>query len=82
MKFILGFKTPDVTDVIKEGFADHCDEHEQHERQCSVCLEQKQEAKYQVESIKQQIGKFVEHDEYVSIEFDTGTGTATVLPVK
>ena len=68
MKFQLTFKTPYVTDAIDDmADADHNDGEERENL---------------VETAKELARKFVEYDEYIRIEFDTETQTATVVPVR
>ena len=82
MKIRLSFKTPDVTDAVEEYIVKHCSEHDEFTPRCDACFDRKQEAKYELEALKEQLGKFIEYDEYVTIEFDTEAGTATVIPRK
>ena len=68
MKFILTFKTPNATDAIDDELdADHNDGEEREALKASM---------------KYLAHKFVQYDEYVRIQFDTETQTATVLPVR
>jgi len=82
MKIKLAFKTPDVTDAVETFIVKHCSNHDEYAMACDDCRERKQEAKYEVRELKDQLSKFIEYDEYVYIEFDTDAGTATVLPLR
>jgi len=82
MKIRLSFKTPDVTDAVEEYVVKHCEVHDEYDHDCDACIDRKHEAKYEVRELKDKLGKFIEYDEYVRIEFDTETQTATVLPVR
>jgi hypothetical protein len=82
VKLRLLFKTPDVTDAVEAYVVKHCEVHDEYDQGCTACIDRKQEAKYEVQDFKEQLRKFVEYDEYVTIEFDTETKTATVVPVR
>jgi hypothetical protein len=68
MKFTLTFKTPYATDAIDNQLDA---EHNDGERREALKA-----------SMTHLAHKFVKYDEYVTIEFDTETQTATVLPVR
>lgn len=82
MKIKLTFKTPDVTGDIKDNFPEHCEVHEEYDFGCTACIDHKLEAKEEIQSIKSQLGKFIQYDEYITVEFDLNAGTATVVPLK
>lgn len=68
MKFRITFKTPYATDAIDHILdADHNDGEEREELKAVM---------------KETANKFIEYDEYVVLEFDTETKTATVLPIR
>jgi hypothetical protein len=68
MKFTLTFKTPNATDAIDDQLdVDHNDG------------ERREALKASMTHLAH---KFVQYDEYVRIEFDTETQTATVLPIR
>lgn len=70
VKILLGFKTPDVLDdAIVEAISCEATQPDDFER---AALE---------EELKQACRKFVKHGEYCTIEIDTETGTAEVIPV-
>ncbi len=73
------FKTPDVLDVVNEYVVMHCGEHDNYRASCWDCRETKANAKHEAQIIKEQLGKFIQYEEYVRIEFDIEKGTATVL---
>jgi hypothetical protein len=69
VKFRLTFKTPNATDAIVDQLdAEYNDD-----------SEEKQEMKEAMEDVAE---KFVEYDEYVTIEFDTDGQSATVVPLR
>lgn len=70
MKFIITFKTPDALD---KSIVDSIPEAQ------DLDQESQEELWYKVQTTAE---KFIEYKEYVSIEFDTDKGTATVLPLK
>lgn len=70
MKFILTFKTPNALD---QSIVDSLPEAE------GLDQEEQDKLWYEVETLAE---KFVEYKEYITIEFDTKTGTATVIPLK
>jgi hypothetical protein len=77
----LSFKTPDILDAVNEHVVMHCEVHDDHDRACWDCRETKMNAKHEAQNIKDRLGKFIQYDEYVTIEFDTEKGTATVVPL-
>lgn len=82
MKFQVTFKTPDVLDPVLEGHMDtHCDEHEEHDPDCDACAELEERGCMDMAIIKSCANKFIQYGEYVTIEFDTDSGTATVQKV-
>ena len=68
MKFKLTFKTPNATDAINDQL--DCEYNDD--------SEERKELKEAMEDVAE---KFVEYDEYITIEFDTDGQTATVLPL-
>jgi len=76
MKFTITFKTPDaMDDAIKDAvFAESdCD--------CGLCPKCREIRRENEPPIRAVAEKFIEYGEYVYIELDTETGTATVLPI-
>lgn len=76
MRFTITFKTPDTTDdAIKDAvFAESdCD--------CGLCPECREVRQEKEPPLRAVAEKFIEYGEYVYIELDTETGTATVLPI-
>jgi hypothetical protein len=77
----LTFKTPDVTDAIPELLHPHCAAHEEYDFGCGECASHKFYAEDEIQIFKMKLGKFIKYGEYVTIEFDTEKGTATVVPL-
>lgn len=76
MRFSITFKTPDaMDDAIKDAvFADSdCD--------CGLCPECREVRQEKEPSLRKVAEKFIEYGEYITIELDTETGTATVIPL-
>lgn len=66
MKFQITFKCPDVRDQLPGAHDDGYDpEDEENE----------------TDAIEYIFSKFVEHGKYITVEFDTNTGTACAVPV-
>lgn len=75
MKFTLTFKSPDALDQVLNS-CPKCEEHPLYVEDCSDCANEDIR-----EDIREAAGKFVEYGEYITVEFDTNTGTAKVLPL-
>lgn len=78
MKFCITFKDPDrVGDSIEEMA---------NEQVSAIPNIDEEEREALLESRKKKIGeqleKWIECDEYITVEFDTDAGTATVVPQK
>ena len=78
MKFKVTLKDPDgfydgITDAVEESLGGN-----------TFFSERESEAAHEArrDVIKDGIGKWVEYGEYITIEFDTTAGTATVVPLK
>ena len=74
MKFKVTFKTPDaVTDAVKEAA----------EQEVSEIVDA-EERSIQQSELAEQLSDFastwVKYEEYITVEFDTEKGTATVVP--
>jgi hypothetical protein len=70
MKLKISFKSPDAVDyALDEYFEDDEDTN----------LEEIEDLK---EKVKESLGKWIEYDEYVVVEFDTDKMTARVVPLK
>lgn len=84
MKFELTFKTPNVTDAIHYQLpSGNCLMHsDQFNHDCDDCYNLYFHANDELEASRELAAKFVEYDEYIKVEFDTVTGTATVIPTK
>jgi len=69
MKFQLQFKTPDVLDQLDD--------------QCGSYNDKDKFVKDEqlIEDCRMLARTFIEYGEYIKIEFDTDTGTVTVLPL-
>lgn len=81
MKFRVLFKTPDALEqALQEHMDTHCDVHEEHDMECEACLALEDSSLQAISKIKGIGEKFVTYGEYVTIEFDTDAGTATVVP--
>lgn len=85
MKIVATFKTPNaVEDAIPD--IDFCgDPHTEYDPDCTACIDYQKKApwtKPNVRNMKRDtinsLSKFTD-GEYVTVEFDTDTGTATVL---
>jgi hypothetical protein len=74
MKITVHFKTPDAVFYALQSAFPEMDEDEDVEED----EDEKTENKLAVSEL---ISEFVEHDECVTVEFDTEAGTATVVPV-
>ena len=75
MKILITLKDPDgfsdcVQDAVKESLAEM---YESDPDEADACYE------LRTEKVWDQLNRFVMYQEYVTIEFDTDTGTATVL---
>ncbi len=92
MKFTVTFKTPDtLEDSIKEkmdNYADHCggslacrESSDKKYASCDDCEEQRNKLLTMKEEAEKLGNKFISYGEYVTIEFDTEEGTATVVPL-
>jgi hypothetical protein len=83
MIFSLAFKTPGALDDLLYRYQDtHCEQHEEHNQDCNACGALEEEACHSIQEIKACAAKFVEFGEYITIRFDTETGTATVVPLR
>lgn len=84
MKFQLTFKTPDVLDQIIEKQSNHCDNHidrDYDSDDCNLCDEVDNRSSENIAAIEECAEKFIRYSEYITIEFDTETKTATVVPL-
>ena len=78
MKFTVSLKDPD-------GFSNSVDEAVRQSVQAQEGLDEDEKddvIERRNEKTWKALGKFVEYQEYVTIEFDTDAGTATVVPRK
>lgn len=66
MKVQLAMKSPDAVDIMVQECLDNVDRDKDHE---------------DFISLQEMIKRFVEYGEYVTLEFDTETGTVKVLEV-
>lgn len=83
MKFRVLFKTPDALDgALEEHMDTHCEECEEHDPECDECNALEDKALQAISQIKNIGEKFIEYGEYITIEFDTETQSATVVPLK
>ncbi len=81
MKFRVTFKTPDALDpALQEHMDTHCEDHEDHDPDCDKCFQLEDRGCAAISAIQKCAEKFIEYGEYVTIEFDTETQTATVVP--
>ena len=84
MKIEVKFKTPYAGDsaikselgspgcVIHDEYFDTCHE-------CEIALNASEHLKVEMRKC---IDKFVQYDEYITVEFDTELGSAVVVPIK
>ncbi len=90
MKINITFKTPDTVErAISEALGDlklhgaRCSLDDQSD--CDYCQNDREEELETIQGERNKaeelIGKFVQHGEVVTIEFDTDTGTAKVVEV-
>ncbi len=82
MKVLVIFKTPEaVDDAVQEAAGYQCADPA--EAANEVEAEERQHALADFrDAARKVIGKFVKYGEYVTVEFDTEAGTATVIPVR
>lgn len=80
MNIRITFKTPDVLDILDNYVVKHCGDHDDYQQYCADCFNYKREANNKIKDFKNKLRKFILYDEYVSIDFDVETGTATVVP--
>lgn len=73
MKLQVVFKTPDAVEAAMEDAEHNCDG----PNSCPDC-ETEEWALYEAKLLTK---KFVRHGEYITVEFDTEAGTATVVPI-
>ena len=78
MKFTISFKDPDVVhDAVREAVEREVNAIE------SLDADEKEDLiETRSEKINDKLDKWIKYGEYVSIEFDTEAGTATVQPAK
>jgi hypothetical protein len=87
MKFVLAFKTPDVLDPALDTVravgcgAPECGD-DGSPGCCIDCERMEDNAREDAMEIRNTAELFVEYGEYIRIEFDTDTKTATVLKVQ
>ena len=75
MKFVISFKTPDAVDyAIKDALTYNQEDEEGLDQDEIDELRDKRESEF-----RKVADKFVSYGEYISVEFDTETQTATVL---
>lgn len=80
MKFQLSFKTPDAVDqALSEHLDTHCENHEDHDFNCDLCLDLENRSCDIIQEILATTEKFLHHGELIKIEFDTETQTAVVI---
>lgn len=80
MKFTITFKTPNAFDGIIQKLPTDCGDpicQEDPELPCKSC----EEASKNNDAMLAVGYKFIEYGEYLYVEMDTETGTATVLPI-
>jgi len=83
MKFRVTFKTPYVLDMTLEDHKEtHCLEHARHVPACEECVEAEDRSFNNLDAIQKCAEKFIQYGEYITIEFDTETQTATAVPLK
>jgi hypothetical protein len=77
MKIKVTFKDPDgVWESISESVTEHVNAIE------GLDAEERDELKeYRHEAVSEKLKKWIEYGEYLTVAFDTETGTATVIPV-
>ena len=85
MKFQITFKTPDVLDQIDPDHMAPCETHRAQDewgsKDCDACVEAEEAEQVKRNIMKQLAEQFISYGEYVIIEFDTDTKTATVVPI-
>jgi hypothetical protein len=83
MKFSLTFKTPDVLDYALSKYMDtHCQSCEEHDQYCQDCIALEENSLQAIARIKMFAKKFVQYEEYITIDFDTEEETATARKLK
>ncbi len=81
MKFTITFKTPDVvTDTVYDQIKMKM--YQEEEDISELTEEHYAEIEEQTDREKQKVAKWIKYGEYVTIEFDTDKGTATVQEAK
>jgi len=67
MRIKITFKTPDAVDYVLNS---------------RVCMENPEKSVELMEEAMNTINQFVKYGEVISVEFDTETNTARVIPIK
>ena len=78
MKFQVTFKTPDA---VEDSIKDACGSLPGNDHEAPVIKGRLNPYHNDVYACQQVAEKFVSYGEYVTIEFDTEKGTATVIPL-
>jgi hypothetical protein len=84
MKFVIAFKTPDVLDYCLKNYnSQPCEAHwESKSKDCMACVLLQEQAAETIATVKDCAERYIQYGECITIEFDTDTQTATVIPVR